>query len=459
VNEPAKTPRGPVPDPSSIPVSLPAGAPKGHPKALWFFFWGEFAERASFYGMRAIIPLYLTTILQYSEEDGGTIYYWFKMAAYFLPLIGGYIADRWLGRYWTIVGFSIPYVAGHFVLGIEARWACLFALFFLLAPGTGVIKPNISSLLGQTYDQQRPGQDALRNSGFQWFYMAINIGALISMFFVPIIRDNFSYATAFQFPAWLMVVALAIFALGKPHYAKEDRTVREKTPEEKAEQRATIIRLLGVFGLIILWWFAYEQNDSIWVFFAKNYMNHSFTIFGKHYEPQADAYQFINSLFVIIFIPVFTIVFRMIDPDLKVITPIRKILAGFLLTAACTGIMMFASFLTNGGTEKVSSIWLVIAYIVLTAGEVLLYGTMLDLSYAAAPKSMKGLITACFLVTNTLGNFINSFFVRVYGKFDTEGKLNPTQYFAVTIVLVLLATVAFYFVGKRFERGQAARAA
>jgi amino acid/peptide:H+ symporter len=513
-----------------------------HPPAIWFFFWGEFAERASFYGMRAILPLYLTSVLGYSDADGGERYYWFKMAAYFLPLLGGIVADRWLGRYWTIVGFSVPYVLGHFVLGIESRFWCMVALFALLAPGTGVIKPNISSLLGETYDQQRPGQDSLRVSGFQYFYFAINIGALISMFAVPIIRDKYGYATAFQFPAWLMVGALAIFALGKPFYAKET-TGREKTPAERQEQnatlglffvivslllwylaykfradmvplvsrymfdippgaywallaafavaivagaikvysmftpdmRATLSRLFGVFGLIGLWWVAYEHNDSIWVFFARDYMHNHDTTFtvptwlpewlggGVLYEPKADAYQYVNSLFVLIFIPLFNVLFRAVDPDMKVFTSVRKILIGFVLTAASSGVMTYAAYLTNGGTVKVSALWMVLALIVLTAGEVLVYGTMLDLSYAAAPKSMKGFITACFLLTNTLGNFINSVLIPTYGGSlnvapEERGALSPVQFFAMSAGIVLVSAVAFYFVGKRFERGNAAAA-
>src|SRR4051812_21406528 len=99
-----------------------AGGPavsQRHPAALWFFFWGEFAERSSYYGMRAILFLYLTQALRLSDADANRDYSAFKMACYFLPLLGGIIADRWLGRYWTIVGFSVPYVLGHFILGIE----------------------------------------------------------------------------------------------------------------------------------------------------------------------------------------------------------------------------------------------------------------------------------------------------------------------------------------------------
>jgi dipeptide/tripeptide permease len=240
-----------------------------HPTAIWFFFWGEFAERASFYGMRAILPLYLTSVLGYSDADGGERYYWFKMAAYFLPLLGGIVADRWLGRYWTIVGFSVPYVLGHFVLGIESRFWCMVALFALLAPGTGVIKPNISSLLGETYDQQRPGQDSLRVSGFQYFYFAINVGALISMFVVPIIRTKYDYATAFQFPAWLMVGALAIFALGKPYYATETGK-RDRTPAQWQEQNATL-GLFGVMVSLLAWYLAYRFRDDLVQFVFARY--------------------------------------------------------------------------------------------------------------------------------------------------------------------------------------------
>jgi POT family proton-dependent oligopeptide transporter len=431
--------------------------PTSHPPAFWFFFWGEFAERASYYGMRTLLPLYLTTVLRFDDADASSLYYAFKMSAYFLPLLGGIIADRWLGKYWTIVGFSVPYVLGHFILGIPERWACLVALV-LLACGTGVIKPNISALLGQTYDDKRPGREALRTSAFMWFYFSVNIGALISMFALPFIRDHSGYAMAFQFPAWLMVLALAIFAAGKPFYSKETRVVRVITPEERIEQRRTLIRLAGIFLLIAFFWFAYEHNDSIWVYFARDSMYHGFRMpdwlpawlgGGKQWTQQADSYQYVNSLFVLLSIPAFNIFFRLIDPEKRVFTSVRRVLIGFALTALASGVMALAAWFTDKGTQKVSAYWLIAAYIVLTLGEVLLYGTMLDLSYAAAPKSMKGFVTGCFLLTNTLGNLLNVFYGRLY-----QNSLKPLPFFLLTMVIVLAATLAFYFVGRRFEKNQ-----
>src|SRR5947209_2061733 len=129
------------------------GKPTGHPRGFWFIFWGEFAERCSYYGMRVLLPLYLTDVFDFPANS--PVYYRFKMAVYFLPLLGGYLADRFIGKYWAIVGFSVPYVLGHFILGIENLTA-LFVALTLLALGSGVTKPNISTLLGLTYDQQRP---------------------------------------------------------------------------------------------------------------------------------------------------------------------------------------------------------------------------------------------------------------------------------------------------------------
>src|SRR5262245_3674743 len=122
----------------------PATKSTGHPLGFWFIFWGEFAERCSFYGMRAILPLYLTTVHGFAASDALPIYSGFKTAVYILPLLGGFLADRYIGKYWAIVGFSVPYVLGHFILGIPNTMA-LFIALALLAMGSGVTKPNIST--------------------------------------------------------------------------------------------------------------------------------------------------------------------------------------------------------------------------------------------------------------------------------------------------------------------------
>ena len=117
------------------------------------------------------------------------IAYAFKAACYFMPLIGGLIADRDLGKYWTIVAFAVPYVAGPILLGIPIEWVYYLGLGILVI-GTGVIKPNISTLMGMTYDQKRPGDTQLRTDAFFMFYFAINLGSTFSYTLLPILTGS-----------------------------------------------------------------------------------------------------------------------------------------------------------------------------------------------------------------------------------------------------------------------------
>jgi dipeptide/tripeptide permease len=491
--------------PPTTPPTTPTPTPTGHPPALWFIFWGELAERSSYYGMRAILFLYMTKALMMSTQTAGPVYSGFKSACYLLPLLGGYIADRWLGRYWTIVGFAAPYVAGHFILGIPNEIAMYVALA-LLAGGSGVIKPNISTMMGETYDEKRPGQESLRSSAFLWFYFSINVGALISIFALPMVRNNYilnhlspelraqaetmlkegkdilpivpndllkeAFGVAFAVPAWLMVASLIIFALGKPFYAHKRPEKKVLTPEEKLLRWKTLRNLFGIFGLVVLFWFGYEHNDTLWVGFISDYVDLKVPLIDKTVAP--DQLQFLNALFVILSVPTFSYLFSRYDPQVKVFTPMRKVLVGFLLTAASIGIMSLAGFLVQGQTEqvmqgdklvevsraKVSVLWPTFAYIILTLGEVLLYGTMLEIAYTAAPKSMKGFVTACFLLTNTLGNWLNMVWMPRYGGALSDdvaqrGGLPPGQFFGITALVVLLAAVIFVFIAKQFEKGQA----
>ena len=169
---------------------------KSHPIGFWFIFWGELAERCSYYGMNSILARFLSEKLELGEGNSGTYTSLFKAGAYFFPLLGGFLADRYLGKYRLIVMFSIPYIIGHVILGFETIPATLVALT-LLAMGSGVIKPNISTLMGMTYDQKRPGDEKLRSMAFEMFYMAINIGSAISYASIPFIRTKYGYFIAF----------------------------------------------------------------------------------------------------------------------------------------------------------------------------------------------------------------------------------------------------------------------
>src|SRR4029077_13673334 len=160
------------------------------------------------------------------------------------------------------------YILGHVILGVESVPFLVVALS-LLAMGAGVINPNISTLMGLTYDQQRRGQEKLRSDSFAMFYGAINVGAAVSSFAMPWIRSTYGYQLAFLFPAALMVVAFFIFAMGKRHYAVETIERRVKTAEERTEQWAVFWKIAGVFAVVTFFWSIFDQSASTWTFFAK----------------------------------------------------------------------------------------------------------------------------------------------------------------------------------------------
>jgi POT family proton-dependent oligopeptide transporter len=434
---------------------------KSHPTGFWFFFWGEFAERCSYYGMRAILAKYMADQLGLGQENAATYMSFFIAACYFLPLVGGYVADNVFGKYWTIVGFSIPYILGHVILGFESFSFLVIALV-LLAMGSGVIKPNISTLMGLTYDQQRPGLTKLRSDAFAFFYFAINFGAAISQFAMPPIRTAYGYAVAFLFPAALMVVSFAIFAAGKKYYAIETIEHRERSPEEKAERWRVLGRIFGLFLLVMFFWAIFDQSASTWIFFAEACMDCH--MFGVRIDP--DQIQAFNPVFILVLLPMVTLFWKFLDRRGITVRATDKMIVGFILTAVTMGIMAFAAWLTGpaelktivkdgkehtqwmvAAQNQVSVWWQVFAYLVITVAEILISVTGLELAYTAAPKSMTSFVTACWLLTVFLANLlINAPVTRLYNQ------MQPMIYFAALTGVLLIVTVAFVIVARRFNR-------
>jgi solute carrier family 15 (oligopeptide transporter), member 1 len=317
-----------------------------HPIGFWFIFWGEFAERASYYGMRGILSVYMADQLGFGDANASTYMHFFIFGCYVLPLLGGYLADNFFGKYNIIVGFSIPYILGHVILGIESPVYLTIALV-LLAMGSGVIKPNISTLMGLTYDQFRPGQEQLRSTAFSMFYISINIGAAIAQFAIPWIRTNYGYQLAFLFPAILMVFAFIFFASGKKYYAREVIVRTQKTPEERALQWQVLGRIGGLFLLVMFFWAIFEQSTTTWLFFARTYMN--LELFGYRIDPE--QVQALNPVLIVLLTPGIAYLWTVLDRRGIKVLATDKMIGGFLLTAICMVVMAYAGF-RAGPVEK-----------------------------------------------------------------------------------------------------------
>ena len=417
-----------------------------HPKGFWFIFWGELAERASFYGMKALLVLYMIDKLGYTDANSSTVASFFTAACYLLPIAGGYIADRWLGKFRTIIYFAIPYIMGHIILGSFTSEVGLYIALALLAGGSGSIKPNISTLMGRMYEEQ--GKSHLLSQAFSWFYMAINIGAASTMTTLPFIRDRYGYSMAFMAPTIMMAVSLAIFYLGKKHYPKED--VRKlasvvRPPQQRHEQRASLVRLSGLFLLIVFFWSIFDQSYSTWTLFARDYLVLD-TWIGRI---PPDAIQGLNPILIVVMSPFFAWLWMKTDRNTaRPLSSPRKMLFGFVLVLLCMVLMTVAGFLAAG--SKVSILWEVGAYVLITAAELCISAIGLQLAFEEAPEHMKSMITGVWLCTVFLGDILAGLFSRLYTQ------TTPGNFFGMMTVMIAIVTVAFYQVGKRFERNRVA---
>nr|XP_047928186.1 solute carrier family 15 member 2 isoform X6 [Anser cygnoides] len=203
-----------------------------YPLSIAFIVVNEFCERFSYYGMRAVLTLYFISFFHWDENLSTAVYHAFSALCYFTPVIGAIMADSWLGKYKTIIYLSIVYVVGHLIksvgaipsLGNQAVHVVLSMVgLFLIALGTGGIKPCVSAFGGDQFEEEHTSE---RSKFFSVFYLSINAGSLISTFVTPVLRGDVKcfgedcYALAFGVPAALMVLALVVFIAGSGLYRK-----------------------------------------------------------------------------------------------------------------------------------------------------------------------------------------------------------------------------------------------
>ena len=194
------------------------------PPQVKYIVGNEACERFSYYGMKGILALYITTVLLKTQDDATTIIALFSALNYFMPLVGAWVSDRFWGRYHTILWISLSYCAGHAVLAtsdfvptLEGKTWTLYAGLALIAFGSGGIKPCVSAFMG---DQFRPDQRHLLQKAYAAFYWSINLGSFFSFLIIPAIRKQFGYSWAFGVPGIFMAIATLIFWLGTKYYVR-----------------------------------------------------------------------------------------------------------------------------------------------------------------------------------------------------------------------------------------------
>jgi POT family proton-dependent oligopeptide transporter len=197
-----------------------------YPPQIKFIVGNEGCERFSFYGMRSILTIYMAQYLLLPGHEAEANYHLFVMACYLTPLVGGWLADRFFGRYPVILWVSLGYVAGHAVIALFESRAGLYTGLALIAAGSGGIKPCVSAYVG---DQFAPSQKKLVERVYGLFYWMINLGSFTSTLLIPELLARHGPRVAFAVPGLLMAIALAVFWAGRRHYVNTPPPVRTPT--------------------------------------------------------------------------------------------------------------------------------------------------------------------------------------------------------------------------------------
>ncbi|MBV8900602.1 MAG: POT family MFS transporter [Verrucomicrobia bacterium] len=429
----------------------------GMPPGVPYIIGNEAAERFSFYGMNSILVIFMTTYLMNSQgqldplpnNEAAAWTHIFKSAVYALPLAGAILADGVLGKYRTILWLSIVYCLGHLTLALNDTRTGLFIGLGLIAIGAGGIKPCVSAHVG---DQFGRGNKHLLPKVFGWFYFAINVGSSISIYLCPILLDSphFGPHYAFGLPGVFMLLATFVFWLGRNRFVHVPpggmTFVRESLSREGL---SALGGLCFIYLFVAIFWALWDQsNGGEWTLQAKNL---DLKLFGLTLLPE--QVQVVNGLYVLAFIPLFNYALYPFTNRFFPLTALRKIGIGLFLTAASFVVIWCIQLRIDAGL-KPSVWWQLLAYAILTAGEVMVSITGLEFSYTQAPRRMKSFVMAGWLLTVTLGNWFTGILDFLIPALRARGfNLDGANYY-LFFIGVMLSAALIYTLTARFYRGK-----
>ncbi len=481
----------------------------GHPKGLSTLFFTEMWERFSFYGLRAILFLYMTTEiakggLAFPTKYAGLIMGTYTSSVYWTPLLGGWIADKWLGARRAVFIGGVIIACGHFSMAIKAMPTFYLGLA-LIAIGTGFLKPNVSTMVGDLYSEG----DARRDAGFSIFYMGINLGALLAPLVVGYLGQNIEWHYGFGAAGVFMVIGLVQYVVGKDRLrgvgerkvpgSQRDLAQVGKAGEEAQNEgfdvvTAVLAIVIGVagfwagvhwggaglvggifpgvvgffFGYIggtvrklnraeamrvgvifilflfaIIFWMSFEQASTSLTLFADRLTR--LIAFGFKFP--SSWYQSVEPVFVVALAPVFAILWQRMgkrNPS----SP-AKFAFGLVFAAAAFGVVTFASTLipsTGGGAElsevqRVSPMWLVVVYFLQALGELCLSPVGLSTVTKVSPGRMVGLMMGVWFLALSIGNFLAGI---MGGMFDEKAEGALVKMFGTVSVITIIAAVLLF---------------
>ena len=380
----------------TVPVEM-----TGHPPGAMKIIVNETMERFTYYGMRTILSIVLLKFLPLdqlmTEQEAQGVFHQFAAWNYFFPLAGAIVADVWLGKYRTILYLSLLYTVGCVVLALDQSRNGIYLGLALIAIGSGGIKPSVSACLGDQYGEKNKH---LIDSAMAWFYRGINFGALVSVLLTPILLDKFGPQVAFGVPAVGMFLATVVFWSGRKQYTDVPAKGLKFLHELRTGLKP-VLKLVGLFLFMSVFFALYDQSGSEWVIQASK-MDLNFL--GLEWLPS--QVQIINPILIVIFAgPIESKIF----PLIKKLHPsdMIRVAIGFFLTAGAFAVVTWIEARIESGAV-VNIGWQILAFVILTVGEIMAYMSVLQISYRKAMPSMKSFVSAVFLLAVALGNWFTS---------------------------------------------------
>jgi POT family proton-dependent oligopeptide transporter len=475
----------------------------GHPGGLAVLFLTEMWERFGYYGMRALLILYLTAAaaeggLGMSTADAGAVYALFTSLVYFLGLPGGWIADRFLGQRKAVLFGGVLIALGYFAMAVPSTGAFYAGLGLVIA-GTGLLKPNVSAIVGQLYAPE----DERRDAGFSLFYMGINLGAFLGPLVCSWLGEKVDWRTGFAAAGVGMSLGLVVYLAGQRRLGDAGlRAAPVEQPESATLQLRQLalgvilggVALAGVaaawglgwlaptaesisnaFGIFLillvlvffawlfrtgdwtptergrLWaivalfvaaaffWGAYEQAGSSLNLFARNATDR--TIGG--WEFPAGWFQWVPALFVILLAPVFAWLWTRLGSR-QPSSPVKFSLG--LLSVGAGFLVMVAASVRSAGGAKVGVGWLLATYFFHVVGELCLSPVGLSTVTKLAPARVTGLMMGVWFLAAAVGNYLGG---RVAGMYET---VSLPVLFGIVAGTTLLAGIVLALASPRVRR-------
>jgi proton-dependent oligopeptide transporter, POT family len=425
----------------------------GHPRGLFLLFATEMWERFSYYGMRALLVLSLVAGVEaanpgfgWTQAEALKLYGLFTGFVYFTPLLGGWLADNYLGQRKSVIIGGLVMAAGQFTLAaaIPGNLQLFYVGLVLLVIGNGFFKPNISTMVGDLY----PEGDARRDGAFTIFYMGINAGAFLAPLVCSTLGEDPTRGWAYgYFAAGVGMILSVIIQLGFAQRFLADigtvpaahRSLAQSGGEHKPLTAEEVDRLRVIFMLfvfVVLFWAAFEQAGGLMNLYAAEKTDRMVGTF----EVPAGWFQSLNPLFIVLLAPVFSMAWARLGASGRNPSTPRKMVLGLVLTGIGF-LAMVAAALESAGGGKAAMSWLVIAYFFHTTGELCISPVGLSMVTKLAPLRLASLMMGVWFMINFVANWLAGIigsYAESLGELAIFGGIAGTL-FAFAIVLWTLS--------------------